>query len=1040
MAKSLSSLIAPWLGLAAAAGLLVLPSCGGGSATPAGPGTGFANLELEQAYWGRLVDVFDEDGNLFERDVVVRESIANNATSYNLVLNPITQAETLTIAAPMKNLDGSANQQFESLFNSATSGLAAVTPKGRIANGTYTRVARNGAIKLVFSEILAPATVNRLTVQLMLDDRVADVRYIVKESVGKDGEPKGVIVMDSTISARDAAKYNIPENGVGLRPSVNSTEGNAVLRIPTVVEKLFGQTQVLTNKNGTRNLAPTKSDPTESSQGLNPVVLRVMRSGNSSDPANGFMIDNQRPTLQADLETDVLMISTGATTTSMTYRVRAARCRPITPKVGDVVALQTGALLVTSIDDDSDHDAIVVSGGIIDGFLVDGDYTSSPLDGGLTTLYQPLDQEYQLCWLRFDPEPVDLPGSGVDPFSTVSVRFNEAIDPATVLALETFMLHSFVDTADEDNPHGGYRAGSESVCDFTKGLLGYTTTGTGSGRIYLGPISVSADSRTFTMAPSAGISDAHDEGVAGLNVALALCDRNIFDLAGNPLGFQGFVAGNIGQAETITMSAAGGTYPDDRYFALRANSLDENQDGLSEYTGQFVFDSQGLPGKLKGRDIMRFSRQADPSNTYVGQRAAWKQSGLMTPLTPGGAVLQTVYGYHHLGLGLTSPSEFNLDIEGLSWAPFDGNILDDVFDRYSIALAHSNRYPDDYIDPLSGYPAWGDSGLRSSTKFDNNILGFKQQGYNFDEQIVFDQPYSIAGANSFVAESGAIYAPWPDFTDFYTWRDTGMPEDLTGGANGSQKEYGIPVQQVARTNDPYYLFAEWPTVAAPLLMRFRCYPRGDFAGGNGFQVQIMMPSSSLPSFRVFSFGGNGGDLVLPDVGTTGTKPSGGVATGGGNQRAFGPELYWGQVDFVVRVSRVYTHWFALGGVLDGVSTQVNEPVQQPEGASLTVEWRGTEAITLPGDCIDQSNPLNDSAQIDFYGNYIGDTIHQDRLFDPPSSFCATLASPSDWTTDVDALAAEQKWQFFQLRLTFVANIDKDLEPVLDAYGFAWTVQ
>jgi hypothetical protein len=42
--------------------------------------------------------------------------------------------------------------------------------------------------------------------------------------------------------------------------------------------------------------------------------------------------------------------------------------------------------------------------------------------------------------------------------------------------------------------------------------------------------------------------------------------------------------------------------------------------------------------------------------------------------------------------------------------------------------------------------------------------------------------------------------------------------------------------------------------------------------------------------------------------------------------------------------------------------------------------------------------------------------------------------------DVDSLAAETKWKYFQLRITFVSNTEKDLSPTLDAYGFSWTVQ
>ena len=65
MSRSLlASLIAPCTVIG-----LLLPSCGGGSSGgPSAPGTGFAGIELEESLWGRLVDVFDKDGNLYVQD------------------------------------------------------------------------------------------------------------------------------------------------------------------------------------------------------------------------------------------------------------------------------------------------------------------------------------------------------------------------------------------------------------------------------------------------------------------------------------------------------------------------------------------------------------------------------------------------------------------------------------------------------------------------------------------------------------------------------------------------------------------------------------------------------------------------------------------------------------------------------------------------------------------------------------------------------------------------------------------------------------
>ncbi len=1025
----------------------VLPSCGGGGG-PAGAGSGYASITLEGAFWGRLVDVFDGNGLPVEEDVMVRQGLQSDGVQYTLSLNPVTQREVLTIHTAWKDSQGNIRAEFESLFDGATSGLDSVTAKGFETNGNYTRVARNGAIKLVFSEYLDPASVNRLTLPVVVNDRITDLRYIVKEGVGSDGDPRGFVFLDPTITPIDSANHLIPENGVGFAPSPDQLGGNAVIRIPTEIETAYGQTQVVTNKAGTRTLGVTNTDPVDYSDGLKEVVIRVFRTGNADDPANGFMKDNQRPELQADLEADIYSVADSGQVKVVTYRIRPDGCRAITAKVGDVLQTTTGIMLVTAVLDSSDINAVEVQCSVIDGSVAAGDYSSNPLDGDITTVYRAADEALQWCWVRFDPAPGTLPATDVDPYATVSLRFSEPIDPASVLSLETMVIHRYNATTTPPDPHSGFDSDLMRVGDFIRGLPGYSEddldTGadeSGSGRLLFGPITFTADSRDFILAPSAGFTDAFGDG-ADLRFGIAVRDGldGILDLAGNPLGFSDFVAGSPGQtAMTLT-----GTVPTDGYFTLRMGGVDENDDGLPEYKGQYIQDSEN--GTLKGRDLIRYSRQADPNaNQWIGQRAAWSQSGLSTPLTPGGAVLVTFYGYHHLGLGLKAPSEYNLDVEGLNWSPFNGLVLDDFFPRYSIALAHCNRYPDDYIDTATGYPDYPKSGLKRNAAFDNNILGFDVDPFYEDEEVVFDTGYDIIGSNTFVSESGAVYAPWPTFDQTYTWRDNSMAEDMTGGPDSS-KAYGVPLKVTGQ--DPYYKAGEWPSVVAPLMMRFRCYPRGDFFGWNGFQVQIMVPSSNQPAFRVFSFGGNGSELVVPDVPESGTKPTGGTATGGGTQKGYGPELYWGQVDFVVKVSRVFTHWFSFGGTFNGIGPVVQEPVNQPEGSSVTVEWRGTEIIDMAGgaanDPCDSTSLhlLNDANQLDDYGEFRGAIISRDRLEDPPDldEFCESMSDPSDWTSNPASLAAEAKWKFFQLRITFVSNIEKDLEPELDAYGFSWTVQ
>ncbi|KAA3608189.1 MAG: hypothetical protein DWQ01_14045 [Planctomycetota bacterium] len=1012
---------------------LLLPTgcIGGGGSTPSNqPGTGKAELHLETVEWGRLVDVFDADGVLVEEDVLIRESLQGDGVQYSLGLNALTQAEILTILKPQ------ADAGFDSLFRAAQSGRTAVVTKGSNSPPTFTRVGRNGAIRLQFSELVDPETVNRLTIQVMVGAENQEVRYVVKNGeTGLDGKPKGVVILDPTISALDQAKYGIPENGVGFPPSDDQINTNIQIRIPTALDPLFGQTMVLLNRGRNHSLTPTASDPVDLSPNFDPIVVRAFRTGNGNDPSNGFMVDLQRPKLITDLEVDVASVapvSGSPTLRQLTYSINVSQCQGVTPKAGDIFELNGAVLLTAVVDDDSNPSAYVVTAAILDG-------SPSAGTGTLTSAYESNDSDYQLCWLKFSPEPETLPAQGVDPYATITLHFNEAIDAATVKSMETMVLVSF--TKDFDNATGEFEPGNESVGDYIDRQLGYETIfnadagedPTGSGRIKFGPVEVTSDSRSFTLSPLKGITDAHDEGGAlgsGLNLALALRDGSsgILDLAGNQVSAPLFVARDLEIVGTPVFTLAGdpSTWPNDRYFALRANATDENVDGLSEYAGQFTFE----PGVLKGRLLSRFSRMADPSNPYVGQRIAFSQ-GIMTPLTPAGAVLHTVYGYHHLGLGLLSVSEFNLDIEGLNWSPFGGTVFDDTFDRYSIALAHSKYFPDDYIDPISGYPEHQNSGLLRQQDFDKNILGWRANGTGEDELIVFDTSYTISASNVFTAVSGSPMMPWPEFTDTYTWRDTTITK--LGAPNGR----GVPPEV---TGAP----AVWtannvPSIGLPLLMRYRCYPEGNFFGNNGFQIQIMVGSSALPAFRVFSAGGrDSGDswhLVVPDVPTAGTKPVGGYNTLTGTvTKQYGPELYWGQVDFVVRVSRTFTHFFEFGGELSTISAVTLEPApeQLPAGTEVLVEFRGSSSTTVPNvnGCPDSQNPLNDAITcFDYYGEEAN-----------TNDCCGAMGLPTDWTFDPNDLLLEpDPPQFFQLRFSFVSNIQQDYESQMDAFGLAWNV-
>ncbi len=1019
---------------------LVAGSCGstrgfGAGSSAGGSGAGGSSLVLLDMQWGRLVDIFDSEGALIENDALIRENVQTDGITYDLSSNPITQRETLIILMP-RTAAG-----FQAALDATQTGLSSLQAKNFSDPAPFTKVSRNGAVRLVFSEPLDPNKVNRQTLQVLVGDENSgfsslETRYVVKTDLDANGVPVGVVIIDPTVSRFDAESLDIPENGIGFPASLDQNNPNVKIRIPTVINPFINQTQLLTNSRGTQTFGASRDsngaiiEPFELS-GLDPVVVRAFRTGNDLDVFNGFLIDNKKPTLLTEQDITVASVVSAGDQRSITYSIDAINCRGLSPKAGDVIEIGSALIQVTSVTSDINPSAYIVLGVIVEGALSPG----SNFSGTITTNYTAADVNAQLCYLTFTPEPTILPAVGVDPFATISVRFSEPIDAATVRSLDSMVLASANPAPGPEDLDGEWDlAGGESVPDYIDRLPGFGTGGVG-GRILFGPISASGDSQTFTLAPLVGITDSFAEG-ADQQLSLALRNGNtgILDLAGNPVEFTSFVAGHSTQTQQFdVVSGAAGP---EAYFALRGNGIDEDNDQNAEYGGQIgPIEGDGI---LRGRDVLHFSRQADQTNQYVGQRLKFTQ-GIMTPLTPAGSVLQTVYGYHHLGFGLSNPSEYNLDVEGLNWSPFDGVLFDDTFDRYSVALAHSQRFPDDYIDPGSGYPSYPNSGLKrlSSNNFDENIYGFGQDPVTYadlDEQVMFDSGYNISGINKFQTPGGTFMYPWPDFQSTYTWRDTSFPKPDNGSLKGgnSLSGWGVPPRVVA-DQTPVYQAGFYPSIALPLLMRFRCYPRGQEFGFNGFQVQIMVGSSNTPAFRVFSSGGRDGQgvwhLVVPDQPSEGTNPSGGYnTTTGATTKVFGPELYWGQVDFVTKVSRIYTHWFDFGGNLASISSLTLEPTpsQANPGTSVQVDFRASSNVDEAA-CLaaEDPSPLTSAAfDFDAYGDY-------------SSTGCGTISSPSDWYSDTADFVAEGR-RFFQLRLTFVSNPDLGLPAEMDAFGFAYT--
>ena len=1026
-----------WL-VALAAGLLVLPGCfsnnkvvGGGSGSGGGGG-GESALALTDVEWGRLVDVVDKDGTRTETDILIRADLAMGA-DYALATNPVTESETLTI---LQYAEGSSG--YESLLAAAEANLPSVSMKGPSSPSPYTLIPRNAAIRLVFSSLVDEDTVNDDTIQLWVGNQNStpqDGRYLVEND---DDAGIGMVIFDPTISSRQSSELGLSQNASGFPASLNSVDSNLMLRIPTEVNVFDGRPEVLKSAAGRAIHARTglTNDPTTSNADGSVNVVRSMRTGNSADNFSGFLKDETRPSLVGVFDATLSGVTalTGDSR-QLTYSLTESNCDGIYAKIGDVIEAGDGAILIVTSTINRTAAPYVVVADLLEGTL---DSLPSEPSAQLTTRYAATDEALQTCYLQITPEPTTFPATDLDPDSTISVRFDEAIDASTVLSMHSMVLSAFEPSVSAPDRTAKFRDGgefaNETVAEYLDRQRGYhlpvDSSGTMaaaefSGRILFGTIEVADGNRQFTLTPSVGMVDPDGGGSPVYSFGLRDGLDGIRDLAGNPVNFASFVAGSDSTgAMAITCPSANTQAV--KYFSLRGGASDEDGDGLDEFGGQFVVG----PGVIQGRPITRLSRTADTGNEFVGSGAA-VVNPIYEPLTPMGAVVMNVYRPQDFGFGSESSyfdeGEYNMDVEGMAWSPFAGP-NDDFFPRISLALSHAGYLPDE-LPNLQAQAVYPNSGLRSSTPFTENILGWDQgQG----ETIVFDDSYAVRSINKFRSESGQNYIPWPDFTESFTWRDTAIPQDILGGSSDG---VGAPTSMVDGAGT--FPTEEIPSIASALLCRFRCYYVGRIEPINQFNVYHMVPNSQLPAFRVFSAGGidasNGDHPVIPDNDTnSGTRPTGGWF-GGAPTPPMDDNIYWAHADFVVRVSRVYTHWFDLGGVLPdgGVEAVVIEPAEAHmlPGTEVNVDYRGSFSVTHPGNPITNPSPLTDAKEVfDIYGDFT-------------EQGGGGVSTPTAWTsnlTDLEATAANQ-YRFLQLRISFVGNSELSLPATLDGFGFAYSL-
>ncbi|HEX9794003.1 MAG TPA: hypothetical protein VGC54_08475 [Planctomycetota bacterium] len=1033
------------LGLFAAAALvLAAPSCfnANQASTKDLSGKGRTVLTLTSMEWGRLVTVLDLNNLVVEIDALIRGNLQDDGVNYELGRNPVTEEETLTVLA----ISGSA--AFDVLLSAAKAGLTKIDTKGPNNAPPYTYVPRNAAVRLNFSDLLDLSSVDATTVRIFSGNPPENGQEISARLIGRNGAKQGSVIIDPTVSALQASQLGLSQNSAGFPASFDKINDNLLIALPTRVNTSFGQPQVLRNQKRTRTFTFGPSDPIVSDLAGNPMVVRSMRTGGVADVYNGFLIDLVRPNLvtRKDVTLDSV-IDNGGGSYDLTYAVNQTFCAALTPKAGDVFEIGAEVLVVGTVLANVPG-AFVVRGGLVTGGALVAGGPGLGLSARMTSRYGPQDALRQACFVEFSPFTPPLPGNRIklDPTATLTVRFDEPVDPVTVLSMHSFVLTAYDSGAVFGDPFAPFQPGTETVGDYVDRQKGYdidATTPANSqfgGRVLFGPIEVGTGMRTFTLAPLAGITNP-DAAQQYYSLALRDGPDGIKDLAGNAVDFTGFVAGapsGVPPEQTLDVLPGAST---DKYFSVSGAAADEDGDGHPEYGGQYDFNL----GHLTGRPPQRFARQADSSVDSVSSGALMGQTTTpqapFSPLDPQGSVIMSVYRPHDLGLAYSNPVDYNLDVEGLSWAPLGGVVNDDTYPRFSLAVGHAKFMPDEVVIPPAVCPAFPQSGLIFSGDFDDNILGFPQ---GFDESIVFDTAYTLRSINVFQASSGTSMLPYPSFATTYTYRDTAIDQTILGGAAAS---IGSPplAHSVATGEGTLWGPEQVPSIGLPLLWRTRTYSRGNFIGANRFQTVHMVPNAfngicgqpNEPAFRVLSVGGTDGannfSPVIPDnKDFGGTSPIGGFLNGQPTTN-HDPLMYWGQVDFVVRVSRVYTHWFDMGTVVDSPDAIVGtvlEPanVVQSPGTAVEVEFRGSASVSHPANPLVTPSPLlTTELTLDDYGDFI-----------PGAG--GSVSVPGAWNANPQAALQVVNPPFnryFQMRITFVSNANDNLRSFIDGYGIAW---
>lgn len=951
-----------------------------------------AAMNIAETTWGRLVDIHDVSAQGVEnptprfRDFVVNENIQSDGSDYSLLTHPATKRVRLVIHAKK----GSA--RFGDLLAATTQGLPVIVPKNDDGTSAppFSLAPRNACLVVRLDDCLDDGalaaqslnqTVRMFTGLPPTTPFAARILFDPNHGGLVRGEFHSTrVLVDFTVSEFEASTLPVPQplNHVGLPAGVSTSTGpSASLHIPTVVDVGSGQFEILRNLAGNPLFAPPGPvlPPRD--------VVRALRAGGPADPNNGFLLDFQPPRLLGSLPVTVDRALPAGGQELLVDLTFSSPC--LAPPTKEDV-LSAGGVLLEVLEP-----ALVGPQGKVEKLRV---RSAAPLDPatllGLAALVTPFAPDRLAttpapCWVSFTPPPpsaVHQPGTGVSSLAEVRVSFDEPIDPASLQALDSFLV--------------------------VRGAAQTSSTASPTS-IVLGQVQPSVTLEGFAFSPSLPL--AHTLGVADpYHVELG----EVRDLAGNALAdrlpFADF------RLDANEPTQANGS------IVLRFGSSDEiGPDGLIDVRGQFFFDFDR--GALLPRPVAFTSWPVDRSKPVPSIMIPFAP-GVQTPLNPLGSKLQAVWRYCDLGWNVRDETKYNVDVEGLNWAPLGGVVVTDFFEQFEIRLAHSRFLPDESIDQFL-LPKWTSSGLLGRNRlFTDNILVDPLS----PQTVVHPKGlgYTIRPADRFQSSSGTTMLPYPlnqgsGPVATYTWRDTAVLAKV--GPNNQ----GIPMD--IETGPPLFLEPQAGTLASagnvpsfglPLLMEFRCYPSSTGIGLNALDVSLAINSSPLPAFRAYSSGGINtlGNPVTVDPDTS-LLPTGGfdptsIPPGQPTLLAAENVFAIGQLDTVTRVSRAHTIWLDTGVADPGYSDALVAPLASalPQGTQIRLDYRGATGF---------SSTLGaqlDGTRIDAYGDLATGTP-------------AFLNGVRTWT---DAIADLDGARHLQVRITFLNNVATGTSPELSLLG------